>query len=169
MLENILLWKEITLGKYENGDAYRVALDTTHVLYDEEVVKILASSEHTFVSNEQQVGLALVSYDDLFTEAELFDSGSCDLIGRAKEKGLSLCATEVGPALRLTYLDQPEGEDICVMMEGLGEITKTPYGKEGLLFTLSNDGTNLNLKARTKHGYDHMLLFNDPLYIFQIK
>ena len=42
-----------------------------------------------------------------------------DLCAKAPELGLQLCAAEVGPALRLSYQDQPGGERLRIAMKAI--------------------------------------------------
>lgn len=52
-----------------------------------------------------------------------------ELFEKAKNLGFKLCPTEVGPLLRLTYLNQPEGD----LLKIATEVIKVPYdGQEGV-------------------------------------
>jgi hypothetical protein len=52
----------------------------------------------------------------------------------AKRQGLALCPAEIGPALRLTYTDQPVGETLCIAMPAVADST----GASGI-FVLGRD------------------------------
>lgn len=58
--------------------------------------------------------------------------------GRGKEMGLELCSSDVGPALRLEYSDQPAGECLYIAMkpirssDGVPRIFAVVHGSEGL-------------------------------------
>ena len=82
-----------------------------------------------------------------------------DIIARAKEIGLFPCPAEVGPALRLQYIDQQAAEDLCVIMEPIdGEMFEIIHGSSGLFI----QGTELST-------YKRFVNFHDPLFIFQLE
>jgi len=75
---------------------------------------IIERSEFTVASKLTIIDLAVVSGADLgFTDSV----PRVDIYARAQERGYGLCPPEVGPQLRLQYLDQPEGEHLLVGME----------------------------------------------------
>lgn len=58
--------------------------------------------------------------------------------GRGKQMGLELCSSDIGPALRLEYSDQPKGERLYIAMrpircsDGEPRIFVVLHGPDGL-------------------------------------
>jgi hypothetical protein len=61
-----------------------------------------------------------------------------DIYQRANAIGLELCPPDLGPALRLTYLDQPLGEFLHIAMRPM-----VLYNHELVDFSIGNDGGRL--------------------------
>jgi len=57
-----------------------------------------------------------------------------DLCAKALELGLQLCPAEVGPALRLSYKDQPSGERLRIAMKAV-----TSYGCYDSIFEVVHE------------------------------
>lgn len=67
-------------------------------------------------SEDVEVELVIASVADLgFKEGARYE----DICKRAVELGLDLCPAEVGPQLRLQYLDQPKGEVLFIAMRAI--------------------------------------------------
>ena len=86
---------------------------------------------------EVDVDLVVVSAAELGTPTE---TSLVDVYARAQERGLALAPAEVGPQLRLQYLDQPIGEFLHVGMNPIN----TWFG-EPVIFALVNGGAGLIL------------------------
>ena len=108
------IFKTITLGVYESVKAYREALTKAGFRIGDWATDILNKIQ---VSQSQvQLDLVMRSVAELgFEEAARYDA----IYAKAKELGLQLCPAEVGPALRLTYSDQPCGEWLWIAMDPL--------------------------------------------------
>lgn len=109
-LSTLPIWKTIKIGVYQQG--YETELKRLGIELWRETLDLL---ESTFVS-EQEIELDLVRV----TAAEIKPQGNShfkDICAEACRFGLELCPTEVGPALRLEYLDQPAGEMLLVGMD----------------------------------------------------
>lgn len=106
------IFKTITIGLYDSAKAYRKALDKSGFRIGDWASDIL---DKIRVSRKQiQLDLVKVTVRDLgFTESTPLKQ----IYAKAKELGLEPCPSEVGPALRLAYADQPNGELIYVAME----------------------------------------------------
>jgi hypothetical protein len=62
-----------------------------------------------------------------------------DLCAKAPELGLQLCAAEVGPALRLSYQDQPGGERLRIAMTAIAGL----YGCYDSIFEVVHEEDEL--------------------------
>ena len=110
------IWKAIILGFHQSPSAYCKALKANGCRIGEYADQILDKIR----VSETEVQLDLV----VKTVAELgFKDGACRdaIYARAIELGLELCPAEVGPALRLAYLDQPYGEWLRIAMEPIAD------------------------------------------------
>jgi hypothetical protein len=92
----------------------------------------------SFTKTKLELDLALVSVADLgFPE----DGASLvEVYNRALAMGLALCPPDLGPALRLSYLDQPREEFLHIAMRPIAL-----YSGKLVDFTLGNDGMKLLL------------------------
>jgi len=105
------VWKTVELGVYKTPDAYRAALATGMLRSGDWVTNFLGKPAYKCASVATSVDLVLVSVADLGFQRGALYSEICE---RAQQFGLRLCAAEVGPALRLAYVDQPRGERLII-------------------------------------------------------
>lgn len=91
-----------------------------------------------FTRTKVDLDLVAVSVAELgFPE----DGGSiADIYAHARSIGLELCPPDLGPALRLKYLNQPRGEFLHIGMRPVAL-----YSRELVDFTVGNDGVWLLL------------------------
>lgn len=80
----------------------------------------LARSESSRTVNTVELQVRKLGFPEGATSAEIFRAAS--------EHGLNLCPIEVGPYLRLQYLDQPEGFWITVSSHKLCDMEDYPNG-----------------------------------------
>lgn len=109
-------WKSLTLGLYNTGDEYRQAFQHSPQYIDigGTAQDMLDAADFTCSPNQIGVDLVIMRVADLgFPEGGHYDA-ICD---RAAERGLRMCRPEVGPALRLALLDQPEGDTLYIAMK----------------------------------------------------
>ena len=105
------VWKTITLGLNQSPSEYRKALKANGYRVGDYADQILNKVK---ISGETQLDLVVKTVADLgFKDGARRDA----IYARAKELGLELCPSEVGPALRLVYQDQPYGEWLRIAME----------------------------------------------------
>jgi hypothetical protein len=109
------IWKAVDLGVYRDATAVRDAFRTTPVLIHIDNLADQILNRITFLQTDTPLNLVLTRVSDLgFGE----DGASLkDIYDRASRLGLALCPAEVGPALRLAYLDQPFGEYLRIAMQ----------------------------------------------------
>ena len=109
------VFKTIKLGTgIKDADGYRKAIKDKRMHIGEFANDILGNPAFNVATKETEVDLVIVSVAELG-----FKDGAKlkDIYTRAKEKGLQLCPNEVGPQLRLQYIDQLKGEWLVVGME----------------------------------------------------
>ncbi len=131
------VWKTITLGVHQSVEAYSTAIESTGFKISPYARQMLAKT----LIIAQQVTLELFSA----TTAELgFLNGATfkQICARIKELGYELCPAEVGPALRLAYPDQPNGEWCRIVMETLSDSDGSPS-----VFLIEHDGGGLWLRS----------------------
>lgn len=139
--DDILVWKQITLGTYKGVNALREALDAAHVRIGDSADEILGRPAFLFSKTRIDVDLVVI------TVAELgFDDAAslADIYLRAAALGLELCPAEAAPALRLQYRDQPLGEFLHVAMRPIAT-----YGGELIALSVGNGGTGLLILGGT--------------------
>jgi len=77
--------------------------------------------------------------------------GLAEIYARGEEAGLAICPTEVGPQLRLQYLNQPVGEFLPIAMAPLAT-----YAGEPIIFLVGNGGAGLLLVGRSAAPDTHI-------------
>lgn len=166
MDKKIKLWKTISIGNgLATPDDFKVAFRNARIISNESVDGFIAGKDFKVEENKKELKLALVKVFDLgFSDTVTAD----ECIVKAKEIGLEVCSPEVGPQLRLQYLDQPAGEWILIGMQPVvGEKFKSVFSLEhtdeksaittkGLLIDLYNGG------PRCEWGYDTSIVFILP-------
>jgi hypothetical protein len=127
-------WKTIKLGRYRTPTDYRRALKAAQVdirfWWAKDALKrmplmCIESDVRLVVTSPGELGLGWTTYVQLCSQAQRF--------------GLTLCSAEVGPTLRLGYLDQPEGETLFVAMSPI----RVRDGDQKIFTVCRFDGTLL--------------------------
>ncbi len=109
------IWRTITIGNIAR-DQFGSMLKERGMNVSDWSVDIMKQGAFTVAEQEEQIDLVNVSVAELgFDKAIRYDA----ICARAKERGLELCPPEVGPQLRLQYLDQSLGEWLRVAMEAI--------------------------------------------------
>jgi len=102
-------FKTIKLGTLKDANAICKAITDAGVR-----INILNQPAFTVATEETEVELVVASVAELGFKDGAEYSVICE---RAKQLDLELCPAEVGPQLRLQYLDQPNGEWLRIAME----------------------------------------------------
>jgi hypothetical protein len=131
-------WKTVTLGQYRGVNAVRDALDDANIAIGDSADEILGRPAFTFADAPMTLNLVVLSVAELGFGAQ--GASLADIYARAIRIGLELCPEEVGPQLRLQYLNQPVGEFLHVAMT-----PQRTYRGELVDFTLANGGARLSL------------------------
>jgi hypothetical protein len=124
------IWKTITIGNISR-DKFISTFKERGMDVDNWAADMMKQDAFTV----EQIDLVNVSVGELgFGKATRYDA----ICQRAKERGLELCPLEVGPQLRLQYLDQPLGEWFIVAMEAIRDsdgdlrVFAVEHGGDGL-------------------------------------
>lgn len=147
-------WKTITIGEFANSLALRNALDDAGCGIGDLAEEILARPTFTVTSTKIDVDLIVVSAAELGVQTET--TSLADLYARAHKRGLMIAPAEVGPLLRLHYLDQPIGEFLHVGMKPINTWTGDPTifvlvnGGAGLILIGSNGSADAEIRATSR-------------------
>jgi hypothetical protein len=108
------IWKTIKLGMCKSPDEYRKEFKQARISIGDWGNHIL--DRISCLQDEIEVNLVVLSVFELgFNRSAKYK----DLCAKALELGLQLCPAEVGPALRLSYKDQPGGERLRIAMKAI--------------------------------------------------
>jgi len=135
----IPIWKTIKVGGYQNSSAIREAIQSApcRMAIGDDANEVLGRPAFQFIKTRIELDLVVVSVAELgFGEAAPLK----DIYLRAFAHGFDLCPAEVGPALRLNYLDQPLGEFLRLAMQPISR-----YDGELVIFSVGNGGEGLLL------------------------
>ena len=135
------VWKMVKLGTCKTPGAYRKALKKAGRSIgdwgDDILGRITCSQE------EIDLDLVVLSVADLgFKDGARY----ADICAKAVELGLELCPAEVGPALRLQYGNQPNGEWLRIAMEAIADRDGNLY-----LFLVAHGVGGLRLHGSNGH------------------
>jgi hypothetical protein len=132
------IWKRVTLGTLNSVNDIRDALEAAHVHIGDAANEVLGRPAFTFSQTKIESDLVVVAVTDLgFGEA---GAPLGDVYTRAEQLGLALCPAEVGPYLRLQYLQQPVGEILQIAMNPV-----TTYGGAPVDLAVADGGEGLLL------------------------
>ena len=146
------IWKTITVGGSKGVNAVRVAMEAAPcpIVIGDDADEILGRPAFPFGRKPVELDLVAVSVFELGlgdqasrNDVELaaaVEVSLRDIYARAISLGFELCPAEVGPALRLQYLDQPLGEFLRIAMTPVAR-----YTGELVDFTVGNGGAGLVL------------------------
>jgi hypothetical protein len=111
------VWKTITRGtRHKTAEDFRAALQAAGCYLGDSADDILGSAAFRCADQESELDLVVRSVADLGLGASASYQNIC---ARACELGLELCPAEVGPQLRLQYLNQPFTHWLQIAMEPL--------------------------------------------------
>jgi len=118
------VWKTIDVGVYHDADTVREALHSAPYYFhvDAWADEILSRTE--FSQADTKLNLVVTTASALGFGEE--GASLKDIYARASQLGLSLCPAEVGPILRLDYVDQQLGEYLHIAMEPLARFDGKP-------------------------------------------
>jgi len=158
------VWKRITLGTYKNVNLLREDLDSLdcgtvwvpqvasvgevgraamkpgqpHCDLGEAAAEIIGRPAFILSRTKSDLDLVVLTPVDLGLAGESVTVAA--VYAQAALLGFALCPAEVGPQLRLQYLDQPLGEAMDIAMQPMAR-----YTGELTVFTIMNGGAGLLL------------------------
>jgi hypothetical protein len=150
-------WKTITIGQHRGVNAVRNALDDARIAVGDSADEVLGRPAFTFAKERRQLDLVRVSVAALGFGAQ--GGTLADIHARAVRLGFELCPEEVGPQLRLQYLNQPVGEFLHIAMQ-----PQRTYGGELIDFTLANSGAGLSLLGGS--AQNDLVVARNVIFVF---
>ena len=141
---DIAIWRTATLGTYGTTDALRDAPHAKRIHVGDMADEILGRRALNLSHTRRDARLVVLAVSDLGFEEE--GAALADIYARARQLGFELCPGEVGPQLRLQYLNQPLGEYLHIAMAPIAR-----YGGEPTDVTVANGGAGLILIAGDAH------------------
>ena len=110
------VWQKLMIGGKSREDLL-AALKKGGFTVSDWAKDIMGKDAFTTLPKPKEIEFVRVKVGDLgFTNSNRLPT-TTEIFTRAKELGLSLCPTEVGPHLRLSMKDEPEGDIFWVAME----------------------------------------------------
>ncbi len=153
-MSKYVIFKTIILGVYKTTKAYREALTNAGFRNDGWVDDMLDNVQVS--SSKIQLDLVSLSVANLgFKGSTRLDK----IFARAKELGLELCSSEVGPALRLACPGQPYEEPLWIAMEPISD-------SEGGLRIFVVDYVRFDRWLGSRYGNPDLLRSLDSRFVF---
>jgi hypothetical protein len=151
------VWKTITVGGSKGVNAVRQAMETAPcpIAISDDADEILGRPAFPFIKQPVELDLVALSVfelgfgdQDARNDVKLGASVEVSLrniYARAVSLGFELSPAEIGPALRLQYLDQPYGEFLQIAMNPVakyaGELIRLSVARAGAgLLLLGGEG-----------------------------
>jgi hypothetical protein len=132
------VWKTIKVGTFADSFALIDALQAAGCGIGDLAGEILARPAFALSATKRNVDLFAISAAELGFQTDTVPLA--EIYARAQRAGFGFAAAEIGPQLRLQYLDQPIGEFLIIGMEPI----KTWKG-EPVILTVANGGAGLIL------------------------
>lgn len=135
---DVPVWRTIAIGTFTNPIALRNAMSAMGCHVGNSAAEVLARPAFTLSGKRTDVGLLIVSAAELGFQGET--ASLAEIYARAQRLGFGLAPAEIGPQLRLQYLDQPIGEFLIIGMEPI-----RTWAGEPVILTVANGGAGLIL------------------------
>ena len=169
------VWKTLKGGALSKAELRKELSAVRHLMMTDQAEKMLRWMSP--LDKEQDLDLVILAGRDLnLMRAEVGFRGVIspytygDIYRVTRKFGLRLCPAEVGPLLRINYIDQPDGEFVKIAMlpfvEGYhindpGE-GQFPVGRLESIFNVFSYGGRLWLGGTPRHCTDHHWVFWKP-------
>ena len=153
------VWKTIQLGNGINARDFQKALEAKEIYVAKNAGNVLNGAQFSVAQKPTTVDLVVVSVVGLG-----LDPGATleEIYTAAKGKGFELCPDEVGPQLRLQYLDQPKDEWLTIGMEPV--VTFKDARKFIQLFSIEHPRRGLWFEAA--YHFDDYRWDGEDLFVF---
>ena len=158
-VDDLKVWKTVTLGTRQGVDDYRQALERTAIKIGDSADEILGRPTFRYSETKRDVALTVLSVTQLGVERDAEPLAS--VYQRARLMGLDLCPAEVGPQLRLVYRDQPLGDAVHIAMEPIAA-----WSGQLLILALVNFGSGLALIGNS--GQPHFAAPRNFRFVFAL-
>lgn len=135
---DVATWKTISIGSFADPIRLSNKLHDMGCNVGGQAAEILARPAFTVGLRKVDVELVTVSPAQFGFRSDT--ATLADVYARARELGFELVAAEVGPQLRIQYLDQPMGEFLIIAMEPI-----QTWGGEPIILNVANGGAGLIL------------------------
>ena len=154
---DLKIWKTIKIGTGLLLSGFVRAFRRADCIVSNCAKDILSKPAFTVSQKEQEVKLV-----KLTVRESGFKEGATtkEIYERAQELGLKLCPAEVGPQLRLQYLDQPKGERLGVAMKPILD-----SGGDLLVFDVEHDVVGRYLRCDYGDPDDYWLAGNSWVFV----
>nr|WP_249141571.1 hypothetical protein [Bradyrhizobium diazoefficiens] len=151
------VWRTIATGTYPDSLALRNALSAIGCGVGGLAAEILARPAFIVNAGKADIELLAVSAAELGVQGET--AALRQIYAAAQQLGFALAPAEIGPQLRLQYLDQPIGEFLIIGMEPITTWTGDP-----VILTVANGGAGLILIGQ--EGHDDVRISTASRFIF---
>jgi hypothetical protein len=142
---DIPTWRTAALGTYKTIDALREALHAKRIHVGDTADDVVGGPAFKLSKIRRDTRLVVLAVAKLGFKEE--GASLADIYAHARQHGLELCPAEVGPQLRLQYLNQPLGEFLHIAMAPIAG-----HGGEPTDFTVGNGGAGLILIGGDAHS-----------------
>jgi len=125
MTKIVPTWKKVIIGnELKTGNDFRMAMKNAGCGFVEGSSTILENPQFSVSLERKEIELALISVEELAGLKRFFQKGMTRkaIYDHVQKIGLGYCPLEVGPQLRLQYLDQPANEQLTIVSEPLGNM-----------------------------------------------
>lgn len=129
------LWKKIEIGTFKSSrdllqELFKKKIDVGYSVQD--FLDPPDSTNLTLSNKRKEISLVLKSVSDLGFEKSV---SRRKVYNKALKLGLKLCNPEIGPLLRLQYMDQPKEEKLFIAMNSL-----KAFEDSSCIFSLKHQG-----------------------------
>lgn len=155
---DVPVWRKIAMGTFSGPLSLANALNAASCGVGNSAEEILARPAFTVSAAKAEVELFSVSAAELGFETKT--ASLADIYARAQRVGFGIASAEIGPQLRLQYLDQPVGEFLIVAMNPI-----STWKGEPVILTVANGGAGLILIGQDGNAHAQMPVSSRFLFV----